>query len=280
MTTVCLSFDFDAVSLWVSTFKQTTATPLSRGEYSANVGIGRVLGVLKDEGVKATFFVPAHTAVSFKPQVERVLDAGHEIGVHGFCHETPVGLTIQEEGVLLDRALKTLHDTLGSDLKPVGYRSPAWDLSNDSVALLVERGFSYDSSMMADDFQPYRARKGDRADELGFYPGEPTQLIELPVSWELDDYPYFHFTNRPLFGGLRNPDDVYQCWKGEFDYCHDHVNDGTFTLTMHPEIIGRGPRVEMLRRLITHMRNSGNVTFSTMAEEARRRDQTLPPIGS
>jgi peptidoglycan/xylan/chitin deacetylase (PgdA/CDA1 family) len=278
VTTICLSFDFDAVALWVSTFRQTTATPVSRGEFGARVGLPRVLDLLAEKKVEATFFVPAHTAASFRRQTLRILEAGHEIGVHGYCHEAPVGLSREAEADLLDRSIAKLRAALGSDFAPLGYRSPAWDLSADSVELLAERGFLYDSSMMADDFTPYRARRGDRVDEDGFEPGETTRLVEMPVAWELDDFPYFAFTNRPLFAGLRSADDVYGCWRAEFDFCHRSVPDGVFTLTMHPQIIGRGPRIEMLGRLIDHMRSQENVRFCTLAAEAARRDKILPQV--
>jgi len=278
MTSVCLTFDFDAVSLWVSSFKQTTATPVSRGGYGANIGIGRVLDVLRGKGIKATFFVPAHTAVSFPLQTRRILEEGHEIGVHGYCHETPIGYTREAEADLLDRSIAKLRTVLGNDFTPLGYRSPAWDLSAYSVELLAERGFLYDSSMMADDFTPYRARRGDKVDEEALVPGEVTRLIEMPVAWELDDFPYFAFINKPLFGGLRTPDDVYHCWRGEFDYCHEAKDDGVFTLTMHPQIIGRGPRIEMLARLIDYMQSQSNVSFTRLGDEAKRRDLLLPSV--
>jgi peptidoglycan/xylan/chitin deacetylase (PgdA/CDA1 family) len=276
VTTVCLTFDFDAVSLWVSTFKQTTATPVSRGEFGANVGIGRILALLRGKGIAATFFVPSHTAVSFLAPIRRICDADHEIGVHGYAHESPVGLSRAAEAELLDASIGRLRGVLGAEFTPVGYRSPAWDLSAYSVELLVERGFLYDSSMMADDFRPYRARRGDIVDDQAFVPGALTPLVEMPVAWELDDFPYFVFINRPLFGCLRTPDDVFACWKGEFDYCHAHVPDGVFTLTMHPEFIGRGPRIEMLARLIDHMHSQPGVTFRTLADEARRQNDLLP----
>ena len=277
MTTVCLSFDFDAVALWVSSFRQTTATPVSRGEYGARVGIGRVLELLRRKGIKATFFVPGHTAVSFREETRRIIAEGHEIGVHGYCHETPVGLAPGEEARLLDGAVAKLKSVLGDDFHPMGYRSPAWDLSSDSVGLLNDRGFLYDSSMMADDFTPYLARSGDKVDEERFAPGQSTSLIEMPVAWELDDFPYFTFLNKPLFGGMQTPDHVFACWKGEFDYCHAHVLGGVFTLTMHPQIIGRGPRILMLSRLIDHMQAQEGVVFSTLEAQALSQRRKLLP---
>jgi peptidoglycan/xylan/chitin deacetylase (PgdA/CDA1 family) len=269
LTTVCLTFDFDAVALWVSSFKATSPTPVSRGEFGARVGLPRLLKLLAEKGIKATFFVPAHTAVSFPIETRRIAEEGHEVALHGYCHEAPVGLSRDQEADLLDRSIAKLRSVLGADYAFRGYRSPSWDLTENSVELLVERGLLYDSSMMADDFRPYRARIGDKVDEEAFSAGKPSPLIEIPVAWELDDFPYFTFLNRPLYSGLRNPDDVFQCWKSEFDYCHTCVPGGVFTLTMHPQIIGRGPRIKLLERLIEHMRHQNGVAFCTVAETAQ-----------
>ncbi|MEZ5924898.1 MAG: polysaccharide deacetylase [Hyphomicrobiaceae bacterium] len=268
-TTVCLSFDFDAVSLWVSTFKQTTPTALSRGVFGARVGIGRILALLARKAIPATFFVPGHTAEIFPDEVRSIAKAGHEIALHGYCHETPVGRSREEEMCLLRGSIAKLRATLGDSFSPAGYRSPSWDLSPATISCLEEVGLLYDSSMMADDFRPYRARAGTTADEESYNAGTPARVIEIPVAWELDDYPYFHFSSR-INQGLRTPDEVFEIWKGEFDYCREEMADGVFTLTMHPQIIGRGPRIRMLDRLIDHMAASPEVRFSTIAETARR----------
>lgn len=271
MTTVCLSFDFDATSIWVSTFKQTSAGPISRGEYSARVGIPRVLELLTEKSVPATFFVPAHSAISHSAEAQRIQQLGHEIGVHGYCHESPTGLAREQEADLLQRSIAKLRKVLGSEYSPVGYRSPASDLSSNTISILEDAGFLYDSSMSADDFTPYWARKDDIADEESFARGPDTSILEMPFSWELDDFPYFAFLSRPLYSGLQPVDDVMRAWKGEFDFCHARVANGVFNLTMHPEYIGRGPRILMLGRLIDYIRAQEGVRFSTMADEARRR---------
>jgi peptidoglycan/xylan/chitin deacetylase (PgdA/CDA1 family) len=266
-----LTFDFDALSIWMSTFKQTTPSPLSRGEYGARVGISRILALLASHGVHGTFFVPAHTALSFPDAVREIIAAGHEIGAHGYLHELTAGLSRTEEDNLLKRSLETLQRAIGKNQRPVGYRSPAWDLSENTIELLEKHEFIYDSSLMADDFRPFRPRRNDQLSETGFIRGPESNLIEFPVAWELDDFPYFHFATRPINPGLRNPKDVLELWRGEFDYCQSEVPDGVFTLTMHPEIIGRGPRIHMLDLLIRHMKSMPHVRFSTLAEEACRR---------
>ncbi|QEX25237.1 hypothetical protein FRZ61_51840 [Hypericibacter adhaerens] len=269
MTTVCLTFDVDLLSIWVSTFKLTSPTPLSRGEYGARVGLPRVLKLLERHRIPATFFVPAHTAASFPEAVREIAAAGHEIAAHGFIHESPVALSRAEEVDLLARSEDVLERIIGA--RPVGYRSPAWDLSPHSMDVLEERGYLYDSSLMADDFRPYRPRRGDVVTETGFTPGKECGLIEFPVAWELDDYPYFQFMVKPINQGLRDPAEVGTIWRAEFDYCHAQVEDGVFNLTNHPEIIGRGPRITMLDRLVAHMKAQAGVRFSTLRQEAQRR---------
>jgi peptidoglycan-N-acetylglucosamine deacetylase len=266
MTTVCLTFDFDAVSIWFSTFKQTTPTALSRGEYGARAGMPRILSMLERQDVKATFFTPAHTARNFSNITKAAVSAGHEIGAHGFVHESPVALPIDEERDLLNRSLDALETVIGK--RPCGYRSPAWDLSENSITLLEEAGIQYDSSMMANDFQPYFARVGDEITEEKVSFGKPSSVVEFPVAWELDDYPYFHWSSRPYNSGLRSTEDVFAAWKSEFDTAHQE--GGVFTLTCHPEISGRGPRVAMLERLIEYMREQGGVQFLTMEDAAKQ----------
>ncbi|WP_028216691.1 polysaccharide deacetylase family protein [Paraburkholderia oxyphila] len=265
MTTVCLTFDFDAVSIWLSTFKQVTPTPLSRGEYGARAGLPRILAMLARQGVKATFFTPAHTARTFSDEVKAIVDGGHEIGVHGLVHESPVGLPIQEERAMLHESIETLQSIMGK--RPVGYRSPAWDLSDNTIALLEEFGLQYDSSLMSQDFHPFFARQGDVMTEERLSFGKESSILEFPVAWELDDYPYFHFASRPINQGLRLTEDVRSLWQAEFDAAHEE--GGVFTLTCHPEIIGRAPRVKMLEELIQHMRSQDGVKFATMADACK-----------
>ncbi|MBP1143168.1 polysaccharide deacetylase [Pseudomonas savastanoi] len=265
MTTVCLTFDFDGVAIWLSTFKQVSPTPLSRGEFGAEVGMPRLLDVLKRRGVPATFFVPAHTAASYPDLVKRIITEGHEVACHGYIHESPVGLELAEERALLSKSMDTLQAVTG--VRPIGYRSPAWDLSANTIDLLEEHGLIYDSSLMSNDFNVFYARKNDVLTEEQFTHGPESAVLEFPVAWELDDYPYFQFNVRPLNTGLRLPSDVFKAWSSEFDYAHSV--SGIFTLTCHPEIIGRGPRITMLEQLISYMQQP-NVEFSTMGAAAQK----------
>lgn len=251
---VALCFDFDAESMWISA-KFTTPALESRGEYGARVGVPRILPLLDRYDIRATFFVPAETARRHPSLVKEIHDRGHEIGHHGDMHESPMKLKLDEEKRILETGFETLEKVTGE--RPKGYRSPAGELSPNSIRLFQEYGFLYDSSMMGDDFQPYFLKED----------GKETNVVEIPFSWELDDAPYFLFSFRPTFyTGMSSPSKVYDIWATEFDGAYD--NGGVFTLTMHPQIIGRYHRLQMLEKLIQYIAGHTDVWFATCAEVA------------
>jgi peptidoglycan/xylan/chitin deacetylase (PgdA/CDA1 family) len=253
---VCLTFDFDAMSLWMGTFGVDTPTAMSRGEFGGRVGAPRILRLLEREGIPATFYIPGHTIDSFPDLCREIRDAGHEIGHHGYLHESPVNLDEQQERDVLQKGLESFDRVL--DMRPTGYRSPAWDLSPNSIDLLLEFGFDYDSSMMAMDFQPYRCRKGDVPHrDRGYEWGEEVDLVEFPVSWSLDDFPQMEFVLNPVLSGLSGYDKTRNMWLTDFDYMRAEEPDGVFGITFHPQVIGRGGRMTILQDIITHAKDAG-----------------------
>jgi peptidoglycan-N-acetylglucosamine deacetylase len=188
---VCLSFDFDAVSVWLGTLGASSPSAISRGEFGA-VATERLLKMLAQWEVTSTWFIPGHTVDTYPDLVRQIADAGHEIGHHGYCHENPASLSFDEEKRILDRGAQTIHRVVGN--APIGYRSPAWDLSPHSLSLLLERGFLYDSSLMGNDYKPYYCRIGDVPARDGPYIfGREVDVVELPVTWGLDDFPAFEW---------------------------------------------------------------------------------------
>ena len=241
---VSLTFDFDALSIWIA-MGQTTPTALSRGEFGV-VGARRILALLAAHGVLATWFIPGHTADTYPEVCREIREAGHEIGHHGYDHVSPVGLSREAEVDQLRRGNDALRRITGQ--QALGYRSPAWDLSADSVELLLAEGFVYDSSMMAHDYQPYRARSGDRiGPDNSVVFGAETTLWELPVSWSLDDFPHFEYHRG---GGLHPATGVFDNWLEDYLYMAEHEPEGVITYTCHPFVIGRGHRMRLLERLI------------------------------
>jgi peptidoglycan/xylan/chitin deacetylase (PgdA/CDA1 family) len=250
---VCLTFDFDAVSGWISR-GMTTPTPMSRGEFGL-VGCRRVLALLQKYGIRSTWFIPGHTIESFPDHARAVAEAGHEIAHHGWTHVPPAQMEGDEEEKGLLRGIETIRRLAGK--APRGYRSPSWDLSPRTIDLLLEHGFRYDSSMMGDDYSPYRARRGDVVElHKPMVLGEPSRLVEMPISWHLDDYPHFEFLRTPnyILQGLMNARGVLQNWTDEFLYMTRAVPDwGVLTYTFHPFVIGRGYRMLILEELITSL---------------------------
>jgi peptidoglycan/xylan/chitin deacetylase (PgdA/CDA1 family) len=265
---VCLTFDFDALSVWLGNYSPVTPAMLSRGEYGARVGVPRILNLLAAYKLPATFFVPGHTAESFPDTVEAILAAGHEVAHHGYEHRDPSTQNPDEERRSMERGVQVLERFLGHP--PLGYRSPSWDYSPATLSLLVEYGFLYDSSLFADDFHPYHPRLGDRVGiEEPLQPGQETSLWEFPVDFSLDDWPHFTFNFTPLRVGLSAPSKVLEIWAGDFDYMIKHEQDGVFTLTLHPQVIGRGHRMMLLEQFIQHVLSKNVARFARMGDVAK-----------
>jgi peptidoglycan-N-acetylglucosamine deacetylase len=269
---VCLTFDFDTQSPFIA-HGMTTPTPLSRGEFGL-IGAQRILGLLKSFGLRATWFVPGFTIESHPRACEAVVREEHEIAHHSWAHVPPAQQSRAEEEADLIRANAAIARLTGR--KARGYRSPSWDLSENTIDLLLEHGFVYDSSLMGADYWPYRARRGDRA-ELGkpFDFGEETALIEMPVSWSLDDFPHFEFvwTAEMVLSGLQSARAVMASWHDEFRYMQRTVDWGVLTYTMHPFVIGRGYRMLAFEGLVKELQAAGAVfmTMEDAANEARAR---------
>jgi peptidoglycan-N-acetylglucosamine deacetylase len=269
--TVCLSFDFDAISVWIGPRGASSPSAISRGEYAV-LGVERILKVLAERNILATFYIPGHTVETYPESIETILAAGHEIGHHGYLHENPCALPSKdEERRVIERGLKALAEV--AQVTPTGYRSPSWDNSPHTIDLLLEYGFRYESSLMAHDFLPYWCRTGDVANVDSAYSfGNPVDLVEMPVSWVLDDFPHFEFLRYPnvVFPGLSAPTKVEEIWRDEFSFMYRDVPGGIYTLTMHPEIIGKGHRIMMLERLIDWMAGHEEVVFARLADVAER----------
>jgi len=268
---VCLTFDFDTQSGFIAR-GMTTPTPLSRGEFGL-IGAQRILALLKSQNIRATWFTPGFTIESHPKACEAVVEHGHEVAHHSWAHIPPANQSREEEEADLVRANAAIERLTGKTAR--GYRSPSWDLSDNTIDLLLAHGFLYDSSLMGADYWPYRARRGDRV-ALGqpYGQGEETALLEMPISWSLDDFPHFEFIRTPssVLPGLQSARAVMQNWLDEFLYMKKTVEWGVLTYTMHPYVIGRGYRMLGLEDLIEKLAAEG-AEFMTM-EEAAREAQT------
>ncbi|MFL6053958.1 MAG: polysaccharide deacetylase family protein [Actinoallomurus sp.] len=228
--------------------------------YGPRIGVPRLLRLLERQDVRATFFVPGFTAECHPDTVRAIVDAGHEIGHHGYLHEPMQGIDPSTEARYLDRGLAALERVAG--IRPTGYRAPWWEMNWHTPRLLAERGFRYDSSLLDDDI-PYRfLAPGSRV----------STLIEISVDWALDDWEQYAFY--PGFTGsgvIESPAKVLEMWTLEAR-AH-HREGGCFDLTNHPFISGRPSKAAALERLIEEVRGLEGMWIATLGEIAAHADQ-------
>ena len=263
---VCLSFDFDAMTGMVARgLKSPTA--ISRGEFGA-AAVDRILALLEGAGIRTTWFAPGIVVRTYPEHCRQIVAAGHEIANHGWNHVPPASLTPEQEDRNFARSNEAITEIVGHP--PRGYRSPSWDLSPVTVDLLLKHGFLYDSSMMGHDHHPYFARRGDVVpDDEPITFGQTTRLVEMPISWSLDDFPHFEYLRMPnsLAPGLANAGLVLENFLNDFIYMQRSEEWGILTYTLHPFVIGRGHRMIMLEKLIDGLTERSAI-FMTMEEAA------------
>jgi len=250
---VALSFDSDHETNELRDGGQSIGR-LSQGQYGNLQGIPRILKILSDEAIPASFFVPAVTALLYPDEQKQISAQGHEIALHGWIHERNSVLPLEAERDLMLRSADVLEKVSG--VRPVGIRTPSWDFSANTLALIQEMGLIYDSSLMAD-VDCY---------EL-LMDGVNTGVVELPVEWIRDDAVYF---NMNRFSGLRPqiaPTDVFDIFRREFDSAYEE--GGLFQLTMHPHVTGYRSRIWILKELIAHMKSKKDVWFASHADIVR-----------
>jgi peptidoglycan-N-acetylglucosamine deacetylase len=244
------TFDFDAEEVWIGENPANANSPgvLSQGTYGAKVAVPLILDLLASHGVQATFFIPGRVAERHPERVAAIVKAGHEIAHHGYTHTSPGKLTRAEEETELVRGLEILRE-FGAEV--TGYRSPSWDLSPRTLELLHKHGFAYSSNLM-DDVKPYRL--------------ETVPLVEVPVSWILDDAPHFWFDAASWTKTISTTAHVRALWEEEF--LGIKALGGACVFTMHPQIIGRPSRLAFLDQFISYVTDTPDVWVTTTAQIA------------
>ncbi|WP_299565440.1 polysaccharide deacetylase [uncultured Mycolicibacterium sp.] len=260
------TFDVDAESavLWGNAAAADRMSVMSHQAYGPLVGVPRILDLLERHQIRATFFVPGYTAHRWPQVVRDIAAAGHEIAHHGYLHEQPTALTLEQEIEALDRGLEALDEVAG--VRPTGYRAPMWDLSWRTPELLVQRGFLYDSSLMDADV-PYELAVGERS------------LVEIPIQWALDDWEQYCFIPDISGSGLiESPRKAREIWQLEFDALRRA--GACWVLTNHPFLSGRASRAAELDDLMRYVLDHTDVWTAALGEIAEHvRAQGLPPRG-
>ncbi|HEY8198928.1 MAG TPA: polysaccharide deacetylase [Candidatus Limnocylindrales bacterium] len=266
--TVALTFDHDGIASEVR--RGEGPTGISRGEFGPRVGVGRILELLGREGIPSTWFVPGHTVETFPASVAVVVDAGHELACHGWLHEDLATLGADAQRAILERAIESLTRAVGGT-RPVGFRAPYWSLGPETLSVVESLGFLYDSSLMDDDTHLHRVRVGDVHDAAAgvSHLGQEGQLVEVPISWALDDWPHFEPSTAAV-GPMSAPSKVLEIWLEELRYAWAANDGGVLTITMHPEAIGRGSRMRMLERFIAEAKALDGVVFDRLDRVVER----------
>ena len=283
---VAYGVDVDAVAGWLGSYGgEDSPLDISRGMFAGEVGVPRLLNLFEKYDLKTTWFIPGHSIETFPKEMKAVVDAGHEIGAHGYSHENPIAMTPKQEEEVLIKSIELIEELAGK--KPTGYVAPWWEFSNVTNELLHEHGFKYDHSLMHNDFTPYNVRVGDEWTKIDYSKkatdwmkplkrGEETSLIEIPANWYLDDLPPMMFIKgSPNSHGFVNPRDIEQLWIDQFDWVYENMDYAVFPMTVHPDVSGRPQVLKMHERIIEYINSHEGikwVTFDEIADDYLKRN--------
>ncbi len=283
---VAYGVDIDAVAGWLGSYGgEDSPDDISRGLFAGEVGIPRLLKLFKKYHLPATWFAPGHSIETFPEQMKMIVDAGHEVGAHGYSHENPIAMSAKQEEDVLLKSIELIKDLTGKT--PTGYVAPWWEFSNITNELLLKHGFKYDHSLMHNDFTPYYVRVGDSWSKIDYsleakdwmkplIRGVETDLVEIPANWYLDDLPPMMFIKKsPNSFGFVSPHDIGQMWIDQFDWVYREMDYAVFSMTIHPDVSARPQVLLMHEKIIEHINKHEGVrwvTFNEIADDFLKRN--------
>ncbi|ORY10481.1 glucose 1-dehydrogenase [Clohesyomyces aquaticus] len=275
--------DIDAVSGWINTKDGSRANPtdISRGVFGATVGIDRLLKLWDKYNIKTTWFTPAHSVESFPSQIKKIIDAGHELGLHGYTHEFVSTLNEQQQRDVLKKSIKVLQDFTGK--KPRGWTAPAWSTSLETIKLLEEFGIEYDHSFMHHDSQPYYVpdpyvttlTTTDVSKPASHWMTpmstlKPSSVVEVPANWHLDDWPPFQLSlTQASTHGYVDTATIERLWKEQFEYLYRECPENgsfVFPISIHPQVSGKPQVILLHERFIEWVNTHEGVEWVTMEQ--------------
>jgi peptidoglycan/xylan/chitin deacetylase (PgdA/CDA1 family) len=264
---VILHFDVDAESIYVALDPDNARRPVthSQGTYGPRLGVPRLLALLGEYDLKASFYFPGISAERHPYALEAIVAAGHEIGVHNYTHRRPDSLSLAEEEEEIGRAIEVLERMSGQKMR--GYVSPAWEYSENTLALLRRHGLRFACDAMDEDI-PYYVHVD----------GEPTDFVQLPMHWSLDDGPLYLFGLLPPMspgGPYVERSRVLELWTTELEALHE---EGAYVhLALHPFLSGRAARVKTLEHFIRFALGLPGIRFCTTGEVYDMYTALIPP---
>lgn len=276
---VVYGVDIDAVGGWLGSYGgENSPSDIQRGMFAGEVGVPRMLTLFQRYDIPASWFIPGHSLETFPQQVDQIVEAGHEIGAHGYSHENPIAMTATQEEDVLGRSIELIEKASGK--RPRGYVAPWWEMSSNTASLLLKNGFTYDHSQGYHDFLPFYARVGDTWTKIDYSKsasewmkplvrGEEIDLVEIGANWYVDDLPPMMFIKgSPNSHGFVNPRDIEDLWREQFDWVYREMDYAVFAMTVHPDVSGRPQVLMMHERLIQHINRHPGVQWVTMEQAA------------
>ncbi len=252
---VTFTWDMDSDSILHLAHPNDADTRISTNSmlrYGPMIAVERIINFCEELGVKHTFCVPGWCAERFPEAIRMMVEAGHEVAHHGYLHEGPHEITKDQEAYWTKRGFEAIAEVAGQ--APRGYRAPWYKFSKHSLEILIDLGFTYDCSLMGEDVPHLlKCSKGD--------------LVELPGSWQLDDWPHFvHNHDLDYMMPIKSPQDAMAVYMSEFEAMWEH--NGFWLNCFHPFCSGQVARAMMVKEMIKQMQAKGDVWIATGEEVA------------
>lgn len=264
---VALCIEFGGQTVYTSTTGSILPCLASFGELEATKLLPRVLEVLKQHNIHATFFIPGHCLKTYPDECLMIKNAGHEIACQGYTSKDLLSFQdINEEEQALCSALDAFH-ALG--ITPVGFRSPSSTISENTFTLLEKYNFLYDNSLMGNDLNPYYPRPIHMTDDGPYIFGDPSKVLELPTSLHMDDFPFYNTIGTDLMlphFDVKPPEELRDRVLDTFEYAN-RFDGSMMAITIHPQTSGQRSQIIAFDQLISQLEEKG-AWFATCQELA------------
>lgn len=249
---VCFTFDVDGLSLLGAKRRVGIRIPLEMDAHLRDDQghfFDLALAFLNSAGLRQTLFVTGKVAEDEPERIAAALQAGHEIGFHGYSHLPLASLSAEGEQAEFLRTQRYFHDRFGYQLK--GMRAPSYSFGPRTPGNMRLTGMTYDSSQAG--CHPFFETDG------GYW--------EIPVLPEMDDwmhcirFPELGFNDTP-----KDPEEVARIYRNCFDHCYRE--GGCFVTVWHPFVTMSERYRSVATELLAYIRSHARVTFCTMSEIA------------
>jgi allantoinase len=226
-------------------------------EYGSRAGVWRLLDILDEHAVPATFFVCA-LALERNPHVgPEIVRRGHDICGHGERWEESFRMDREAERAALQRAVASIEQSTGAPVRGWYVR---YGPSVHTRELVVEHGgFRYDSNAYNDDLPYYTSVHG-------------APWLVVPYSLEVNDTKFWR-------GGMSRPSDFFETMRDSFArlYREGAAHPKMLSIGLHCRIAGRPARAVALEQFLTYARSFPNVWFARRGDIADWWLQRYPP---